>query len=351
MTQVNSCRCGTSLVILNIMILLIYFLIGLARADVNESVDVQPGDRLKINCYNGKLQLIEEPSTTGLKITGHMIRGQKNSYSNSNITVQKKDGEININCELSQSDILKLTQKENMPDGALTSFDIVVHGKAVPTDVNWKWGDISVKNWSKQGHIVLERGHISSRECSSELRLNLIEGQLTVQNQKGRVQVESYDSKVLIENFEGPVSVSNFMGTTKLQKITGDMKYKSRKGIVEVIDSEGSFNFDNDVGKVFVTKLKGPVEGTLEQGILEARLIDPAHLRVKSKTGVVDIIVPKTSGARVDLVIGDGQFKVPPNLKTEYLSNLRTIRGELQGAEKGLISVHSDTGKIFLKTN
>lgn len=327
----------------------LFFLI-FAKADTSQLIDVHATDQIKMTCYNGKLQMINDPSTSGIKIQTKMIRGQK-SYSSKNITVEKKEGVVEIKCELSQSDILKMSQKENQQEGILESFEIIVKGRPLPAEVTWKWGDIFVKGWSKPIHAVLERGKIAIKESTSDVKLNVIEGAISVHNHKGRAQIEAYDGKILLDNLEGPAIIANFSGMTRLQKVNGDIKFKSRKGNVDLVDSEGSFNFDNDLGKVITTKFKGPVEGLLEQGILEAKLVDPVHLKVKSKTGVIDVLAPKSSGARVDLLIGDGQFKAPNYLKTQYLSKLRSVRGELQGTEKGLISVHSETGKIVLRTN
>lgn len=332
------------------MIYLFFALASVFAAENTYTFDVQALDRIKVHCFNGKFQMIDDPSVQGIKITARTVPG-RNSYSSQEIKVEKREWGIDVKCEIPSTDLQKLSVKENMDEGSLAGFEIFVRGKSIPAEVNWKWGDLYIKGWTKPSQILLEKGKLQTKDTTTDLKLNMIEGTMSVQTHKGRLNMDAYDAKMVVEGAEGPLTVANFMGAGKFVKMTGDIRITSRKGQFFVAESEGTLNFVNDTGRMEIQKFKGSIEGNTEQGQLDARLMDPAELRVKSKAGQVDIVAPKSSGARVSIVIGDGQFKVPPNLKTEYLSNVRSIRGELPGVQKGMISVQSETGKIFLRTN
>ncbi len=332
------------------MVYLLFFIATAFSAENTYTFDVQSSDRIKVHCLNGRFQLVDDPTIQGLKITARTVSG-KTSLSSQEIKVEKREWGVDIQCEVTQPDIQKFSSKESSEEGALDSFEIFVRGKSIPAEVNWKWGEVLIKGWQKPAQILLEKGKLQARENSTDLKLNMIEGAISVVSHKGRMNMEAYDAKMSVEGLDGPLIVSNFMGVGKFLKVKGDVRVNSRKGQFLVAESEGTLNFQNDTGKMEVLKFKGSIEGTTEQGQIDAKLMDPAELRVKSKSGQIDIVAPKTSGARVNIVIGDGQFKVPPNLKTEYLSNVRSVRGELQGVQKGLISVQSETGKVFLRTN
>jgi hypothetical protein len=223
-----------------------------------------------------------------------------------------------------------------------------MRGPSVPLSVHLKSGSVDLANLKGPIHATVEKGQIRLSQTSQLAKLNMIQGSIDVQKHTGRLRIEAYESKTRIEKIEGNVTVNQFAGSLNLKNIVGEILIQGKKPQVLVDSSSGGLRFDLDTGKLDIENLSGSIDGTSNQSIINAKLLNPVRFKVKSKSAQLNISVPSSSGAQVNMALSDGQFQVPSFLAQDSSGAVKTVRGTLRGGETGRLNVNAEFGRVQL---
>jgi hypothetical protein len=231
----------------------------------------------------------------------------------------------------------------------IPALNIDIRSRSVPIVVAWKEGDIRLKGWKSASQITHYKGAIHADATKEALRIMSIEGDVEVSNHIGRLNIDTYRSKVTLLKVIGNSQIHNFSGQLRLEQCKGDVQLSSSKGRNTLDAQKGALEFNLDAGELNLTKYSGPIRGKTEQGSVSAQLVGTADFKVRSDSGRVAIAVPRSSGARVNLVSEEGNIAIQFGIKVDRLENMKIGRGTLSGKESGVIQVKSHSGDIRLR--
>lgn len=190
---------------------------------------------------------------------------------------------------------------------------------------------IGVFNWGT------EKGTKVTVETPAQLDLNAgtADGNLTARGLSGTLQVHAGDGSVLLEDVNGAL---------RLKTSDGNVTVRQAKGTLEARGSDGHMTIDGQFTGVQLHTSDGNLDFTLAPG---------SHLnaasRIESSDGHVQVRVPSTLAADLDITTSDGHVDCSlPLTMDHYDSNESSghhLRGRLNGGGTPL-TVHTSDGNV-----
>jgi hypothetical protein len=292
---------------------------------------------LRISGYKGNLVFI--PQAGGNLTVDAKLKSDEQSWRP---TIETVDGWIQVSVQGPPS-------KSDWRNVQPPPTDFEIRGPSVPLNIAWKEGDITVKGWKSPVTLSHHKGRVVAEDNQAPLRLTTLEGEAVVGRHKGRVMVDNYNARVALKNVDGGLDLENFSGSLTVEDSRGDISLKASKGRNQITGHKGRFEFDLAQGEIIISGSEGAVRGQAEQGAVTTEIKGVADVKIRSEAARVAVLVPKTSGAKVDLGTNDGNFSVSYPLKYDRVEKVKLMKGSLSGKDGGSIFVRTRSGDIRLK--
>jgi DUF4097 and DUF4098 domain-containing protein YvlB len=152
------------------------------------------------------------------------------------------------------------------------------------------------------------------------------------------------------QGYEKDLHVSTTSGAIVLEEISlGNMKANSVSGKIDIESIlSKKISIDNTSGRVTLVDSKGDLNINTISGKVSAELLSlEDELMVNSVSGAVEVFIPQDSGFSFKLSSISGKLENDFQAKITK-SNNRNMEGTV-GDGKGMISIHTVSGKIILK--
>lgn len=231
----------------------------------------------------------------------------------------------------------------------IPAVDLDVRGPSVPLILTWKEGDLTIKNWKASANLTHHDGKILSEGGQAAFKITAQQGDVTVNGHTGRFSLDNYNAKVSLKAIEGGMSLENFSGNLNVDSSKGEISLKTGKGKSQIVSHKGGIDFDLSQGEILISGLEGPIRGQAESGQVTAEIKGTPDLKIRGEAAKVSVLVPKTSGARVDLGTQDGNFSIAFPLKYDRVDKFKLMKGSLAGSGGGSVFVRTKSGDIRLK--
>lgn len=227
---------------------------------------------------------------------------------------------------------------------------VFVHGGSTAIEIYASNASLTVNGWTKNLTAVLQKGSFKSKETSGELKANVLFGEVEVSYHTGNINLESFDAKTTLNLVKGDVALNQHSGTASLESVEGRIKVLSAKSKMKVNGGSGDLDFLTRQGGFQIAGFKGSIEGVSEQGAIALKSVDVVDVRLQSKEGLIDLMVPVKSAAGINIETVEGRLQTPKFLKTSNLGSASVTRGKLRGDIPGRVHVKTQSGTVSLKT-
>lgn len=304
-------------------------------------VPVVDGDRLILNGLEAQVQFVGRVGNT-MRISGVDEAASEGAY-----TLTKKDNVITIK----MADYAgKRSWLSALPRASSLARKIEITGPAIPAEVHLKGGSVVAQKWAKDLKVSLTQGRASAVGGAGTVQIYVQLGDVNVQDHVGKVDVDSYNGTMSLRNIQGDVSAALFAGQLQIEKLRGFLTLATQQSNSKVNQSSGTIQFENGKGTLNIQSFQGRMEGQSQDGPVTIAMTLDSEVDVKSKSGRVNIQMPPSSGASLNLLTVDGDITVPSELKVTKLSGEKSVRGRLRGdAQRGSVFVRSQEGTISVK--
>lgn len=313
---------------------------SMAHAAVFE-LPVQEGDRILVKGLNAQVQFVAQGGNQ-LRINGPQESSQAGQY-----VVQRRDRVIEIQMNDFSS---KKDWKEALGRSAQYARKIEISGPALPVEVHLRDGSVSLLRWTKEAHINLVNGRVSSQNGSSSLQARVSKGDVTVVEHNGKVSVDTYSGNITLRQITGDIDAQSFSGQLVVEKAKGFASINTQQANAKINQSSGSLQFENGKGPLTIQGYQGRIEGQNQEGVVSIGFLPDSEVHVKSKAGRINIQAPAGSGASVNLAAVEGDIFVPKELRVNRAGSEKSVRGRLRGESvKASVNVRSQEGSISVK--
>ncbi|MCB0342413.1 MAG: hypothetical protein H6626_03765 [Pseudobdellovibrionaceae bacterium] len=314
------------------------------------AMGVSAGDRLNVKGFFGDVKMVAEPGAQSVVI--QLVQSQSSSAPGFaqqmgdewHFTVRKDGQTIFAEVESPQS---KQSWAKLLMSGGIPAYRLEIRGAALPVELNWREGNVTVQNWKGDIQINQLAGKLNIQSVEGDARLFLQKGQLNVEDHKGAVFVKTYDANVRAKKVEGPFSVENFSGVTNLDEVEGSIYLTAFKSPTVVENVKGRIEFKNGQGSLKILDHEGAIRGHSGEGTVSVAVKGEADVRIKTEQGEVSLRAPG-SGAWANLGTEEGTLYVPNYLKLNRYPSLKVREGRLKGQRSGRLFVRTQSGNIRL---
>ncbi len=257
----------------------------------------------------------------------------------------------NPNLFETRRDVMRFRASEKMPEELLARsiFVIELKGKVDSSLIHLNEGAVMVRGWKAKQTYSLMYANFDAQNTEGKMEIFSRKAKFRSVDHKGFVDLDSFTSQVEFEGLEGELKLSNFSGSSTVAKTKGNITYISQKGRSLFADNEGSLRIQNGKGDVQVQRQQGNIEGESIEGLTIINMAANSKLRMKSSEAGVRVVMPKGSGAFVNVGTQEGSLVFPPPLKLQRLQNLKYARGKLRGNLPGSVYVRSEKATIRVK--
>ncbi len=199
-------------------------------------------------------------------------------------------------------------------------------------------GDHVFFSFKEKPHIGMfnwrnENGTKVTVETPAHLDLDAgtADGNLVARGLNGNLKVHAGDGSVMIEDVSGAL---------RLKTSDGNVTIRRAKGTLEARGSDGHMSVDGDFSAVQMHTSDGNLDLTLAPG---SKL--NAASRIESSDGHVNISVPSTLAADVDVSTSDGHVDCRLPLTMDHYDSGHSLHGRLNGGGTPL-SIHTSDGNV-----
>ncbi len=226
---------------------------------------------------------------------------------------------------------------------------IIIHGPARKLKLSWFEGKVELKDWRAESYLSLKSGKLSVENSSAFLQASLMKGQLLVKNHGGDILLDTYRANINLSDVLGEIKMKNFSGKSLLKNNNGRVHFSGHSGVFSVRGGEGEVHFESQSGEIALDRFKGLLTGKSEEGRVTVNAVEKPNIRIRSNSGMVKVVLSRSSGSWVNVGTAKGDLYVPSSIKTKRFPNLKLARGRLPGLDKGTVYVRTQSGKIIIR--
>jgi hypothetical protein len=197
--------------------------------------------------------------------------------------------------------------------------------------------------------IRILKGQVTAQKTTEILQIFIQKGNVVVESHQGDLKIESYAAKIMVKNSQGSLDITNFMGETILEKPNSRVNIQSRFGNAKILGSKAGVNFDWGQGQLSVVELAGRCEGNLENGSLIVNALVDSEIEVNAIKGKVQVSLPNSSGAWLNLRTSSNELIAPSPLKSAKDAKYSFIKGRLSGTNKGSVIIHGEETSVIVR--
>jgi hypothetical protein len=162
----------------------------------------------------------------------------------------------------------------------------------------------------------------------------------------GSLKVAGLNGSVQLQTSDGSVDVSDVNGAVRLKASDGSIQMRNISGTLESRSSDGRVHIDGQFTGVMVHTSDGSLELSLNEG---SKLTTAS--RVESSDGRVEIRVPRTLAADLDVHTSDGRIQCDLPLVMEGYNSKsdsgHSLRGRINGGGVPL-SIRTSDGNVTI---
>lgn len=261
------------------------------------------------------------------QISGHEWHKTYTVSGSPSLTIQTGDSSLDIqscgDCKEIRVQVqsgrdLNDYRLEERQDGDHVSFSL----KEKPHLGAFKWGTMHGPKVTVEtpAHLDLDAGSA--------------DGNMTARGLRGNLQVHAGDGSVTLEDVEGALH---------LRTSDGNVAVRQAKGTLDARASDGRMTIDGQFSAVQLHSSDGSVDLTLAQG---SQLTAPSQ--IESSDGSVNLRVPHTLAADLELSTSDGHLDCTLPLTMDHYDSSHLVRGRLNGGGTPL-AIHTSDGNVKIE--
>ena len=309
-------------------------------------VPLEADDRIVVRGYEGDVQIIPTPSQE-LRVEAQREKSQ-GVFDSWNFQVRKKKSQVEVIVKgrAEQEDWNKVRS------GKRPSFRLKIFAPARPLELSWHKGVITAKDSVASITAQLTEGKFISENGKGTLSVQLINGSMSIKKHTGNLNLQSYKGSVSLSQTKGVLRVDNHTSRYTVNEHQGSAEINNYSGPVAIEAMEGALTLYNQSGVVSVLEHSGSIKGETSKGSLTAKAKRLQDFVVTSGSGLVNLKLPKDSGAFVRLRSEKGELQAYKY--SNYLQKIRKglwteLKGQLRGEGQGQVKIFSKYGNIVLR--
>ena len=342
------------LMIVRGLILLLLALSQTARAGVMEfkpsAMETKPGDRLLIRGIDGDVRISAGKAAQIVvkvkqEIADNPSSAVRQSLDEWNFSMQRGEAGIEVSV---QSPHTKEIWREILKSGGGPKFHIEIVAPAMPLEMAWRAGQVTLENWSANAQISIQQGQIAVTGGTGDLKAIGQEADIRVKSRAGRVEAESFSGKVVVATVKGNVDVECFNGDASVQDVEGQISLKSFRSPITLSGGKGRIDFETIRGPIKISNFGGDLKGTSDEASVTAKIAGANEVRIVTNTGPVTLDLVN-SGASVTATSVEGAITGPPHMRADQLAGQKMMRGRLKGGTDGSVVVRTQSGAIRIR--
>jgi hypothetical protein len=190
-------------------------------------------------------------------------------------------------------------------------------------------------------------GRIEAEGVTGRLRLTTGHGPLTLRSARGEAEVATGNGEVVLEEYDGTVTATTGNNRIQAERLRGTATLHTGNGRVEVRDSEGSIRATTGNGDVTLTAVAGDVEVDTGHGTVE--ISAPRSPAVRASTGMGSLRVEGGAVRGLRLRSGMGTIACAAALEPgtyEMVTDMGAIDLELPATIRARVDVQTSFGQI-----
>jgi hypothetical protein len=197
--------------------------------------------------------------------------------------------------------------------------------------------------------VRILKGQVVAQKTTENLQIYIQKGDVQVDSHQGDLNIESYSAKVVVKNSQGDLEISNFMGESVVERAASRVNIQSRLGNARILMPKAGVNFNWGLGQLSVSDLVGRCEGNLEEGSLTVSELPDSELEVRAIKGKIQVNLPSSSGAWLNLRTSSTELVVPSPLKPAKDAKYSVVKGRLSGTNKGSVVIHGEETSVVVR--
>lgn len=225
---------------------------------------------------------------------------------------------------------------------------IDIQGPSLPIEIHLRDGSVTLTRGSHEARVNLQSGRVQSSARAGGLRVTGRKVDLAASDSTGRVDVDVYSGNVTLRNQQGDSNVELFSGALIADSGKGAMTVVTHSATGKVQKFSGTLQLDLGKGAFTATGVAGRVEGKTQEGNIALTISKDTDVNLNSQSGRVQINLPASSGASLNLVTS-GDIFVPRELRVVRGATQKVVRGKLRGEGSGQLIVRALDGNVVVK--
>jgi hypothetical protein len=197
--------------------------------------------------------------------------------------------------------------------------------------------------------VRILKGQVVAQRTIENLQIFIQKGDVIIESHQGDLNIESYAAKLVVKNPHGAVDLTNFMGETLVEKPQARLNIQSRMGNARILSPKAAVNFNWGIGQLSVSELSNRCEGSLEEGSLTVSALADSEVDVHAIKGKIQVNLPSSSGAWLNLKTSSNEIAVPSPLKLGKDAKYSVVKGRLSGPNKGSVIVHGEETSVIVR--
>lgn len=299
--------------------------------------------KLKITGFRGKVSFKGVEKTENVRILVKKILSGRPHDEAWNLHVENTEKQVSLQIKGPEERTVWLAG-HRAPE-----FEIVVVGKALPTEVYWRNGLVRDTNWNSSLKAVMMEGEYRSSKSQGQRDLALRQGRVELEQFEGPFSGDFYNVDFLEKNSEGITKIDNFSGSSQVIAHRGAVHLESYNGKVQLNEVEGSVDFLVQRGEVNAKDYEGDLKGVANDSSVNIDYKGKSHLNISSTTGAIRVTSGKGSGAKVNVASTEGALYVPSHIKVTRTAARKIAVGKMNGHLSGQVYVRTSSGNIVVR--
>ncbi len=196
-------------------------------------------------------------------------------------------------------------------------LDITVP-KNVLLELKLDFGNVTVRDLDTNPSIDMIRGELNLQNLKNGVTANIEHGKIEGKSLVGTVNIQAISGDINLTDVQGKVELSDKNGSIRASKITGEMKLHAISGNIELNTVQGQIDAQTEHGSIHLERTTFSMDSKLEtvSGNINVQLEKNPNITVeaKSRNGNLDGEISTSTDAppphENKKTFGNGQYKV-----------------------------------------
>lgn len=173
-------------------------------------------------------------------------------------------------------------------------------------------------------------------------------GRIDIQDIHGDVRAHTSGGRVELERIRGDVEVFSSGGRIQAQEIDGSLDAETSGGRIHVSEVSGDIDVRTSGGRIRVREAGGEVRAKTSGGPIDVRFSGPPEGRLETSGGSIEVAVPVDQGFDLEAETSGGRVELDDDLHLEGESERSRISGKVGGGGRPL-SLKTSGGNVRIR--